>query len=295
MQRERVTRRSQGAMVVGWVSNTEALLMGLILTLTVTLFIAARFHRSEGKNHQMQGDVDSLQSQLGEIQGRVADLQAERERIIGLGRQRIKDLSTSLASLQTKYTQLMTAADKGTEERGHLAADNEKLNANLAAWRDYYLTAKKTLEQTTTARQEAAIRLVSATEERDLAQQESRALRSRIEAEPGLHKELIGLKGHLRRVAVVFDTSGSMSQDGRWEHARGVVATWLEHLAISECALVLFSTDARVFPQDGSFLDVRGSAGEANRKRLLEQIRYTKPEGGTNTLRALQMAYQCSQ
>jgi hypothetical protein len=57
----------------------------------------------------------------------------------------------------------------------------------------------------------------------------------------------------------------------------------------------LFSTDAHVFPQDNTFLDVRGSAGEANRKRLLEQIKDTKPDGGTNTLLALQMAYQCPQ
>lgn len=293
MQRERVTRRSQGALVVGWVSNTEALLMGLILTLTVTLFIAARLHRTEGKNHQMQGDVDSLQSQLGEIQGRVADLQAERERIIGLGRQIINDLRTSLASLQTKCTQLMTSADKGAEERRRLAADNEKLNASLAAWRDYFLNAKKTLEQTTTERQEAAIRLVSATEERDLAQRESLALRSRIEAESGLHKELIGLKGNLRRVAIIFDTSGSMAESGRWEQARGVVATWLEHLAISECVLVLFSNDAQRFPEDGSFLDMRGQRGTANRRLLLNRIEAAKPDGGTNTLLALQVAYRC--
>jgi len=293
MQRERITRKSQAALVVGWVSNTDALFLGLILTLTVTLFVAARLHQSEGKNHQMQGDVDVLQGQLGQFQNRVADLQAERERIIGLGRQRIKELNASLASLQMKYTQLMTAADKGREERGRLAADNEKLNTNLAAWHDYYLTAKKTLEQTTTERQEAAIRLVSATEERDLARQETRALRSRIEAEPGLHKELIGLKGNLRRVAIIFDTSGSMAESGRWEQARSVVATWLEHLAISECVLVLFSNEAQIFPEDGSFLDMRGPSGATNRRLLLTRIAAAKPDGGTNTLLALQVAYHC--
>jgi len=243
----------------------------------------------------MQGDVDSLQGQLGQSQGRVADLQTERERLIQLGRKRIKDLGTSLASLQTEHTQLMAVTDKTVEERARLQAENEKLKANLVAWREDYLNSKKTLEQTTTEKQAAAIRLVAATEERDLAKRELTSLRSRIEVEPGLHKELIGLKGDLRRVAIIFDTSGSMGQDGRWEYARGVVATWLEHLAISECALVLFSTDAHVFPQDGNFLDVRGSAGEANRKRLLEQIKYTKPDGGTNTLLALQMAYECPQ
>jgi hypothetical protein len=84
-----------------------------------------------------------------------------------------------------------------------------------------------------------------------------------------------------------------MSRDGRWEHARSVVATWLEHLAIRECALVLFSDDARSFPQDGSFLDVHGPTGVANRKRLLDRLLTAKPEGLTNTLLALQTAYRC--
>jgi Mg-chelatase subunit ChlD len=293
MQRERVTRRSQGALVVGWISNTDALFLGLIFTLTVTMGVAACLHRSEGKNHQMQGNLVSLQGQLGQAQGRVVDLQAERERIVGLGRQRIKDLNTSLASLQTTYTQLMAATEKATEEGRHLEADNEKLKANLVAWRDAYLNMKKTLEQTTNEKGDAAIRLVSATEERDLARQEVMALRNRIDAEPGLHKELIGLKGNLRRVAVIFDTSGSMAESGRWEQARGVVGTWLEHLAISECVLILFSNDAQIFPEDGAFLDMHGPRGVANRRLLLNRIEATKPDGGTNTLLALQTAYRC--
>jgi hypothetical protein len=188
-----------------------------------------------------------------------------------------------LSSLQSQ-----NAADKR-----QLEADNGKLKADLAAWRDYYLGTKKTLEQTAAENQEAAVRLVSATEERDLARQESRTLRNRVEAEPGLHKELIGLKGNLRRVAIIFDTSGSMAESGRWEQARGVVATWLEHLAIGECVLVLFSNDAQMFPEDGSFLDMRGPRGAANRRLLLNRIAAARPDGGTNTLLALQVAYRC--
>jgi Mg-chelatase subunit ChlD len=293
MQRERITRKSQAALVVGWVSTTDALFLGLILTLTVTLLVAARLHQSEGKNRQMQGDVDVLQGQLGQFQDRVADLRAERERLIQRGRQRFSELSAQLTSVQTKQAKLMAAKEQATEEASRLEADNEKLQAKLIACRDYYLATKKTLDETIAGKEDAVIRLVSLTQARDFAQQESRALRSRIEAEPGLHRELIGLKGKMHKVAIIFDTSGSMGTEGRWEHARGVVAAWLEHLAIGECVLVLFSTDAQVFPEDGTFLDVRGSNGAANRRRLLEQIRNTKPEGRTNTLLALQMAYRC--
>ena len=140
MQRDRVTRGSQAAMMVGWVSTADALFVGLILTLTITLFVAARLQHSEATNRQMRGTVDSLQgqldqsqSQLGQIQGRVADLQAERERLIQLGRRHIQDLNTQLSSLQSQY-----AAEKCQRE-----ADKEKLKADLAAWHDYYLAAEE--------------------------------------------------------------------------------------------------------------------------------------------------------
>ena len=292
MQRERVTRRSQAAMVVGWVSNTDAILVGLVITLAVTMIIAVRLQRSEQNSRQKQRNVDSFQSQLSELQGRVADLKADRDHLIQLGRQRIKELSTSNASLETNYAQLKAAAQGEAAERAQLATDNEKLVARLAACRDYYLKMKKDLERATAQGQEATIKLVAATEEIDVVQKNSRLLRSQMEAEAGVHRELIGLKGRMHRVAIVFDTSGSMGTDGRWDHARGVVATWLEHLAIRECVLVLFSTDAKVFPEDGTLLNLSGPDGLPNRRRLLDRIRYTQPEGGTNTLLALQTAYR---
>ena len=293
MQRERITRGSRAAMVVGWVSTADAIFVGLILTLTITLFVGARLQRSEGKNRQMQSTVDSLQGKFGQTQARVTEIEAERDRLMQ-DRRRLDKMPAQLTSLQTERDKLTASLATSEEEKRRLTAENEKLTARLAACRDYYLAMKKTLEQTATEKQEATIRLVAATEERDVAQRESRALRTRIEAEPGLHKELIGLKGNLRRVAIIFDTSGSMAQSGRWEQARGVVAAWLEHLAISECVLVLFSNGAQAFPEDGSFLDMRGPSGAANRRLLLERIAATKPEGGTNTLLALQTAYRCA-
>lgn len=307
MLRERVFRNSQAAMVVGWVSNTDAIFLGLIFTLAVTLVAVARLQKSERKNSQMQGaaeelqvqlgqtqeEVDGLQAQLGQRHTQLAELQAERDRLTQDNR-RLSGIAAQVPPLGTERDKLTASLSSAMQESKRLATENEELTAKLAACRDYFATMRKTLEQTTAEKQDASIRLVAATEERDRAQRESGALRSQIAAEPGLHKELIGLKGPLRRVAIVFDTSGSMAQSGRWEQARAVVAAWLEHLAISECVLVLFSNDARVFPDDGSFLDMRGRGGAANRRSLLEHIRATKPEGGTNTLLALQMAYRCA-
>jgi regulator of replication initiation timing len=299
MQREQVTRKSQAAMVVGWISNTDAIFVGLILTLTVTLVIACRLQKSEGTTRQMQANLDELHGQvgqshdqLGRIRKHIADLETQRDRLVQ-DKCQLDRIAAQVTPLQTERDRLADSLATSADEKKRLTTENEKLTAKLAACREYYLTMKKNLAQTTIEKQESAIRLVAATEERDAAHREARALRGRIEAEPGLHKELIGLKGNLGRVAIIFDTSGSMALSGRWDQARGVVATWLEHLAISECVLVLFSNDAQIYPEDGSFLDMRGPSGAANRKLLLSRIEATKPDGGTNTLLALQVAYRC--
>lgn len=293
MQRERVTRRSQAALVVGWVSNTDAIFMGLILTLTVTMLVAARLRQSEGKNRRMGDSVVGLQGQLDQAQSRMAELETERERLKQDNR-KLDATTSQLGPLRSERDKLSSALAKAVEERRRLAAESEALKTRLAAAQSYIAEMKSRLEQTNAEKREATVQLATATEERDAIQREARVMRSRIEAEPGLHKELIGLKGNLQRVAIVFDTSGSMAESGRWDQARGVVAAWLDHLAIGECVLVLFSSDAQVFPEDGSFLDMRGPAGAANRRLLLDRIRAVKPEGGTNTLLAMQVAYRCA-
>jgi len=297
MLRERVTRQSQAAMLVGWVANADAIFIGLILTLTVTLFVAVRLQRSEEEKCKIQHNSSLLSSQLGKLQEQAINLHQEREQLAKTNleqRSRIANLGNKLTPLQTERDELKVAVERADKERKRLDAENKNLETKQIAYHDQYLEMKKSLENNAAKKRDETIRLVTATEERDAAQKKLKLLSTQIEAEPGLHKELIGLKGNLRRVVIIFDTSGSMGLDGRWEYARGVVATWLEHLAISECVLVMFSTDVRVFPENGRFLDVYGPGGGTNRQRLLEQIKFTKPEGGTNTLLALQTAYSCA-
>lgn len=122
---------------------------------------------------------------------------------------------------------------------------------------------------------------------------EERGKRNEIsEQETLVRKELIGLKGSLRNVVIVFDRSGSMSEAGRWDHARNVVHTWLQNLAIHQCALILFSTSVDVFPKNGEFLDLNGPIAEENRALLLRELEQTQPGGRTDTLKALVRAYQ---
>src|SRR6185295_6703754 len=106
-----------------------------------------------------------------------------------------------------------------------------------------------------------------------------------------VNQNLIGLKGELRRVALIVDCSASMMQGRKWEYTRGIIQLWLEYLPIEQCVLITFSDSVNAFPVDDTLLDVVGSSGRDNRKKLLQQFDKVTPSGNTNTLAALQKAY----
>jgi hypothetical protein len=112
------------------------------------------------------------------------------------------------------------------------------------------------------------------------------------------NRELIGLKGRMERVAIVFDASGSMNAPGpggignRWGEAQQMAARWLTHLNVQQCVLIVFSTDVRTFPGDGSLADLRGEGGKVKRDALLASLKSVSPGGWTNTHDALRKAYQ---
>lgn len=106
-----------------------------------------------------------------------------------------------------------------------------------------------------------------------------------------VNQNLIGLKGELRRVALIVDCSASMMQGRKWEYTRSIIQLWLEYLPIEQCVLITFSDSVNAFPADDTLLDVVGSSGRDNRKKLLQQFDKVTPSGNTNTLAALQKAY----
>jgi hypothetical protein len=142
----------------------------------------------------------------------------------------------------------------------------------------------------------AAARAADAGRERDAALRDVRLLRDRlsglVDAETVVRKELLGLKGELRRVVVLVDRSASMSEGGRWPDTLRTVRAWLEYLPVQELALVVFNDQIDVYPADRSFLAVSGADGAANRRRLLKHLEGLQPDGGTHTLQALRTAYE---
>jgi len=111
------------------------------------------------------------------------------------------------------------------------------------------------------------------------------------EAGKKINQELVGIRGGLKRVAILVDASGSMQQDNRWIVVRDIVAGWLGHFDVDECALIIFNADVKAFPPSG-MLNVSGDQGDARRQWLIDRLAGEKPGGWTNTVAALTKAYE---
>ena len=118
-------------------------------------------------------------------------------------------------------------------------------------------------------------------------------LRRQITTKPAIPPEVFNLKGRFSRVVIVVDCSGSMGESGRWAEAIRVVKAWLQYLPMEQCALITFSTEAHCLQiGEQSLFPLDGPEGERDRGRLLDSLNRIVPEGGTNTLAALRMAYE---
>jgi predicted nuclease with TOPRIM domain len=215
---------------------------------------------------------DKLNEQSQTLEGIVATLE-----------KKLKLANTDLEDLKRTSAEQLSEAEKKAETSAQQAADE-------AARADDYLARLR----------RAADLFQGLQAEKQQLQSQVTNLEGRyaeqLEREATISRELVGLQGGLQRVAFLFDASGSMKKPGstddeRWAEAQRIAATWLAHLDVDECVLVVFSSDVRTFPADGSMLKVRGPDSEANRAALRESLSAVEPSGWTNTLDALRTAY----
>ncbi|NBQ70633.1 MAG: VWA domain-containing protein, partial [Nitrosomonadaceae bacterium] len=119
-------------------------------------------------------------------------------------------------------------------------------------------------------------------------------LQSRNAAELTVRQELIGIDAkRLKRVAILLDTSSSMTESSAWKDASRLIQLWLTHLQIEECVLISFNSTVHVYPKSG-YLRIRTpekKVVEENRKELLKQVKEAPFGRFTDTLGALKMAY----
>lgn len=238
-------------------------------------------------NATLRSRLDALSTQLAQKIAAMEAIEAQRDRLTN----QADELSSVVAALKQRLEEmnldLKTAKDEAEETSRELQA---KVAAGDRQAEEYLADLRRATEML------ESLKLEKRQLQNELSETE-RKRQAELLAEAENNRELVGLKGPLRKVAIILDASGSMRQTGaggadRWVEAQQIAATWLKHLNVQECVLIVYSTEVRTFPADGSLTDLRGEAGAAKRDLLLQQLQSVAPGGWTDTLLALQKAYE---
>jgi hypothetical protein len=249
----------------------------------------------ETKNVDLRQQLDAIASQLAAKIEALAEVEAERDRL----KKQADELDSIVARLKLRLEQMnIDLADV----KNAAASDQASANSRLEELETKLAASDKTAEEYLAKLRRATEMLQNLTAEKKKLQHELTESELRRQAELAEearnNRELVGLTGRLERVAVLFDASGSMRQAAtsgvgdRWAEAQQLAATWLQHLNVQQCVLIVFSTEVRTFPEDGTLADFRGGAGKDKRTALLQHVKTVTPGGWTDTQAALRKAYE---
>jgi hypothetical protein len=246
-------------------------------------------------NADLLARLDAISSQLTEKIAALEKLEEERARLKKQADELdaiVSGLKDKLEKLNIKLVETKARADAATVDT---QSELQKLQSQLAE-RDK--TAEEYLAKLRRATELfQGLRAEKAKLEQQMSQAELEH-QARLLEEGRNNRALVGLTGRLEKVAVLFDASGSMrsaSNNGvtdRWAEAQGMAAKWLQHLNVQECVLIVFSSNVRTFPEDGTLAKFRGPDGKAKRAALLKNVEELTPAGWTDTYSALKKAYQ---
>lgn len=247
-----------------------------------------------GEKKTLEQRMAALATQLEDKLKVLAELEKERERLKG----QTDKLDTIVATLEKKLAEsgaeltavAAKAGETEAEYRKRLAALEKAAGEETKRAEDYLSKLKRAADLF------QGLKKSNANLEEKLDGAEKR-YQYQLALKTTVNRELVGINGKLKRVAMLFDASGSMkqkdSEEGadRWQDAQKIASTWLGHLDVDQCVLIVFSSDVRTFPSDGSMANIDGPEGGVNRAKLLERLKSVEPEGWTNTLDALKKAY----
>jgi hypothetical protein len=249
----------------------------------------------EDEKKSLSERMTALATQLKDRLKVFEDLEKERDRL----KQQADKLDAIVTTLEmkltdsgTKITTLATKAGESEAEYQKRIVNLEKVAGDQTKRADDYLARLRRAANLFQGLRKSNANL---TEKLDGAE---KRYQLQLTRETMVNRKLVGINGKLKRVAMLFDASGSMKRrddDGavgdRWKNAQDIASTWLGHLDVDECVLIVFSSDVRTFPTDGTMSKIHGPDGEANRAALMAQLKSVEPEGWTNTLEALEKAY----
>jgi chromosome segregation ATPase len=236
--------------------------------------------------------VARLESQLGDTQQDLTAMQqtsqSEMENLKQLLARALQRNKQDQAASTEKLSAAVSRAEEASQQATEATARADDYLSRLRRAAAYFKQMDENKKLLQLEVQALKTQLANALDDLKASEQQLVRQRSR---EKTINRELVGLRGDLRRVAILFDSSGSMNESGRWEEVQRIASTWLDYLEVDECVLIVFASQANAFPSDGSMIRVSGAEGDANRVRLSEHLRAVEPEGWTNTLAAMRLAY----
>lgn len=308
-------RRSHDQSSIGWISNTDAVMFGMVVFFVVAVWLE---QKNDPAYMRELGDTkERLRDTLDELETAQVSI-AKWQRDAETAAKRLEEVLVESTALQATIADLQRKNEELNKNNDTLAESVESLERRLKKGsegyqnlrlafhelRDQYEAEIKSHKDDLTKLAALAEKAADVQRQVQAVHQENSVILAayfellpevvRLRSdEGGVRRELIGLKGKdgkLRRVAILFDASFSMKQGGRWDKARSVMEVWLKYLDIDAGALVVFNTDVKVFPANGTLLLFSG-AGTSNRDKLCQFLAAVEPVGGTNTLAALQRAY----
>lgn len=255
--------------------------------------VAARSELST-TNRTLKERLEALTADLERKVAALSEIETQRNRL----KKQSEELGSIVASLKQRLKELHIQLVAARDDAVAMRVASEEAETLLQA----KITAADSRAEDYLSQLRAATTLLQSLEgeklrlEAQLSEAE-RQRQAELLAEAENNKVLVGLRGPMQRVAILFDASGSMRQPGargadRWAEAQNIAATWLRHLNVEQCLLIVFSSDVHTFPEDGTLADLRGENGAARREALLDRVRNIEPAGVTETLAALRKAYE---
>lgn len=273
-------------------------------------------------NEKLSATLTSIRKQLADAEHRLSSWQLDRSKLQS-ELQRLqnmeKDSSTAALRAAKLHEELLRAneamkvlaeelaeakriIEKLEVERRELAAEVSESNADLQSARRQLSDFAKQVDKLQAELSELQ-KLYSAAM-RELTDVKRRADSHEI-SERTFGQTLLGIRSRnnlLRRVIFVVDRSGSMTRssnnsDGsRWDYVCDEIERWLTLLPLGEAQLILFNHEVDVYPAAGKFVTIssRVSGENAGAKLLVDVLRNTTPDDGTNTAEALRQAYLAS-
>lgn len=215
--------------------------------------------------------------QAADLQQQTARLELEQQRL----EEAREQLTLSQAALLAVKQQLQTEQNTAKQASTELARVQNQLTA---ARRDTETLQQKLTASEQALRESRTLLAAKTTADQQL-REENAALKKKLEEWGRATNSLVALRGPLRKVVFIYDTSGSMSEGDRFESSRQLLKQWISNLQMEQFAVIDFDSEAN------RWRTTFEQATEANRAAANEFLEKAVAGGNTRTDLALETAF----